>query len=201
VALAAHQIALNVASFVFMVPLGLASASAVLVGQHVGRRDALGAARAGWTSLVAIALFMSAMAVLFVVTPRLFLVGFTRDAEVLALGSTLLLVAAVFQLFDGIQVVATGVLRGVGDTRSPMLWNLAGHWAGGLPLAWVLGFALGMGVVGLWIGLSFGIILVGGVLLVVWRRQVHRMLAAEATGGRLATASTLAPPPHLTEHT
>jgi MATE family multidrug resistance protein len=174
-ALAAHQIALNVASFVYMVPLGMASAGAVMVGQHVGRGDHTGAAHAGWTALATIAAFMLAVAVLFVIAPRVLLIGFTRDELVLALGSTLLAVAAVFQLFDGLQVVATGVLRGVGDTRTPMLINLAGHWFCGLPIGWVLCFVIGLGVVGLWVGLSVGLILVGGVLVFVWRRRVDAL--------------------------
>lgn len=177
VALASHQIALNVASFVYMVPLGMASASAVFVGQHLGRRDPLGAARAGWTSLATIGVFMSVIAIAFAVVPRVFLVAFSRDEDVLALGARLIVVAAVFQLFDGLQVVATGVLRGVGDTRTPMIWNLVGHWAAGLPLGWTLCFALGMGVIGLWIGLSLGLIIVGGVLMVAWQRRVRRLIA------------------------
>jgi MATE family multidrug resistance protein len=180
VALASHQIALNVAAFVFMVPLGMASAGAVLVGQHIGRRDVIGAGRAGWTALVTISIFMLATAVVFVAMPRPLLIAFTRDESVLRLASTLLAVAAVFQLFDGLQVVATGVLRGVGDTRTPMLWNLAGHWMIGLPIGWYLCFAVGFGVVGLWVGLSIGLTLVGAVLLVVWRRRIRMLLSAPA---------------------
>jgi MATE family multidrug resistance protein len=176
VSLASHQIALNVISFVFMVPLGVASAGAVLVGQHVGRSDPAGAGRAGWTALVAIATFMVAVACVFLFAPRPLLIGFTRDERVIDLGSRLLTVAAVFQLFDGLQAVATGVLRGVGDTRTPMLWNLAGHWAGGLPTGWLLCFAAGLGVIGLWIGLSVGLILVGAMLVLAWSRRVGRMI-------------------------
>lgn len=178
VALASHQIALNIASFVFMVPLGMASAGAVLVGQHVGRRDTVAAARAGWTALATIACFMLAIAAVFLTASRLLLAGFTRDERVLALGVTLLGVAAVFQLFDGLQAVATGVLRGVGDTRTPMIWNLAGHWGFGLPVGWWLCFAAGLGVVGLWIGLSIGLILVGAVLVHAWWRHVRTLLPA-----------------------
>ena len=79
----------------------------------------------------------------------------------LAIGVSLLIVAAVFQLFDGVQAVATGVLRGLGDTRTPMFWNLAGHWFVGLPLGYALCFTLGLGVVGLWWGLSSGLIICG----------------------------------------
>ena len=84
------------------------------------------------------------------------------------LGVALLFVAAVFQLFDGLQGVATGALRGLGDTRTPMMWNLAGHWFFGLPLGYLLCFRLGLGVVGLWWGLSAGLMICGVALLVVW---------------------------------
>src|SRR5262245_674209 len=130
--LAAHQIALNLAGFTYMVPLGLASAGAVRVGQAIGRRDAAGAARAGWTALLFGVVFMSVAALAFMTIPRLLIGAFTTDMRVLQIGAALLAVAAVFQLFDGLQTVGTGVLRGLGETRMPMLWNLAGHWFIGL---------------------------------------------------------------------
>ncbi len=100
---------------------------------RVGRRDVDGAARAGWTALAIGAGFMACTALAFVLIPRILIGAFTRDERVLALGASLLAVAAIFQLFDGIQGVATGVLRGLGDTRTPMVWNLVGHWFVGLP--------------------------------------------------------------------
>ena len=154
--LAAHQIAINIASFTFMVPLGIASAGAVRVGHAVGRRDAAGAARAGWTALLFGALFMAGAAAVFLLIPRVLIGAFTSDVSVLRIGTSLLFVAAVFQLFDGVQGVATGVLRGLGDTRTPMLWNLAAHWFIGLPLGYALCFIAGLGVIGLWWGLSVG---------------------------------------------
>ena len=172
VSLAAHQIALNIAGFTFMVPLGIASAGAVRVGQAVGRGDHAGAARAGWTALALGALFMSVAALAFTLIPRQLISAFTSDARVLDLGVSLLAVAAVFQLFDGLQGVGTGVLRGLGDTRTPMLWNLGGHWFIGLPLAYVLAFRFGLGVIGLWWGLSSGLIICGVALLIVWRKRI-----------------------------
>jgi MATE family multidrug resistance protein len=173
--LAAHQIAINIASFTFMVPLGIASAGAVRVGHAVGRRDVAGAARAGWTALLFGALFMAGAAAVFLLIPRALIGAFTTDAAVLRVGTSLLFVAAVFQLFDGVQGVATGVLRGLGDTRSPMLWNLAAHWFLGLPLGYTLCFIVGLGVIGLWWGLSVGLIICGVALLVVWSRRIHRL--------------------------
>jgi len=172
VALAAHQIAVNLVAFTFMVPLGIASAGAVRVGHAVGRRDPAGAARSGWTALLFGAVFMLGAAAVFLVIPRMLIGAFTSDPAVVTLGVSLLFVGAVFQLFDGIQGVATGVLRGLGDTRSPMLWNLVGHWAIGLPLGYTLCFVTGLDVIGLWWGLSAGLMICGVALLVVWSRRV-----------------------------
>lgn len=173
--LAAHQIAINYAALTFMVPLGISSAGAVRVGHAVGRRDVAGASRAGWTALLFAVLFMSIAALAFLTMPRLLLRAFTSDADVLDVGVTLLFVAAVFQLFDGVQGVATGALRGVGDTRTPMLWNLAGHWFIGLPLGYWLCFVAGLGVIGLWWGLSLGLIICGVALLFTWAHRIHRL--------------------------
>ncbi|HXW07201.1 MAG TPA: MATE family efflux transporter [Vicinamibacterales bacterium] len=172
-ALAAHQIAINIAAFTFMVPLGIASAGAVRVGHAVGRRDHVAAARAGWTALLFGMVFMSAAAAAFVLAPRMLIGAFTSDERVLGIGVRLLMVGAVFQLFDGMQGVATGVLRGLGDTRTPMFWNLAGHWFIGLPWGYALCFVLGFGVVGLWWGLSTGLIICGVALLWAWSRRIR----------------------------
>ena len=173
--LAAHQIAINYAALTFMVPLGISSAGAVRVGHAVGRRDPAGAARAGWTALLFAVLFMTAAAMAFFAFARPLLRAFTSDAGVLDVGVTLLFVAAIFQLFDGVQGVATGALRGLGDTRAPMLWNLGAHWFIGLPLGYWLCFAVGLGVIGLWWGLSLGLIICGVGLLLTWSRRIHQL--------------------------
>ena len=174
-ALAAHQIALNFAALTFMVPLGVSSAAAVRVGQAIGRRDPLGAASAGWTAIAIGVGFMSGAAIVFLAMPRGLIRLFTDDAAVLETGVALLFVAAVFQLFDGLQGVTTGALRGLGDTRTAMLWNLAGHWAVGLPLGYLLCFRWGLGVVGLWWGLSVGLTICGVALILVWIREGTRL--------------------------
>ncbi len=111
---------------------------------------------------------MSGAALCFVLAPYPILRLYTTDPAVIRAGVTLLLVAAFFQLFDGLQAVATGVLRGLGDTRTPMACNLAGHWAVGLPIGYVLCFVVGWGIVGLWVGLSIGLTLVGAALVLIW---------------------------------
>jgi len=172
VALAAHQIAMQVASLTFMVPLGMASAGAVRVGQALGRHDPEAAEHSGWMALMLGAGFMGLAGLGLVSMPQFIMRIFTVDAAVISLGASLLLLAAVFQLFDGVQVVTTGILRGTGDTRTPMVCNLIGHWLIGLPIGYVFCFLMAWGVFGLWIGLSLGLILVGVVLLGVWSRTV-----------------------------
>jgi multidrug resistance protein, MATE family len=174
-ALAAHLVAMNFAAVTFMVPLGVASAAAVRVGHAVGRRDPHGAASAGWTAITIGVAFMSSAAIVFLIMPRSLIRLFTDDAGVLETGVSLLFVAAVFQLFDGLQGVTTGALRGLGDTRTAMLWNLAGHWIVGLPLGYLLCFRWGLGVVGLWWGLSVGLIICGVALILVWIREGTRL--------------------------
>ncbi len=174
-ALAAHQIALNMAAFTFMVPFGIASAAAVRVGQAIGRCDPHGAMRAGWTAIAIGVGFMATAAAVFLLLPGPLMRAFTADPAVVELGVGLLFVAAVFQLFDGLQGVTTGALRGLADTRTAMLWNLAGHWFIGLPLGYLLCFRHGYGVVGLWWGLSTGLMICGVALIFVWIRKGRRL--------------------------
>lgn len=170
-ALAAHQIVLNFASLTFMIPLGVASAAAVRVGQAIGRGDTRGASSAGWTAIAIGVGFMGAAALVFFTMPRALIHLFTPDPAVLELGVALLFVAAVFQLFDGVQGVITGALRGLGNTRTAMVWNLVGHWTIGLPLGYWMCFRWSFGVVGLWWGLSVGLIICAMALLAAWIRR------------------------------
>jgi len=177
VSLAAHHIGLNLASMTFMVPLGISSAGAVVVGQALGRNEPREAKRAGWVALVFAGGFMVVAGLVFAFAPLVVLGAFTTDPELLKIGTGLLRMAAVFQLFDGLQVAATGVLRGASETRLPMVANLVGHWVLGLPLGYYLAFERGMGAVGLWAGLSVGLVVVA-VLLVVhwWRLPVEKLI-------------------------
>lgn len=189
--LAGHQVALNLASLTFMVPLGVSGAAAVLVGHAVGRGDAAEARRAAAAALVCGVGFMALSAVVMLVVPA-FLAGlYTNDQSVRLLAASLIPIAGVFQVFDGTQVVAIGILRGVGDTRTPMLVNILGYWLIGLPISAGLGVWLGGGPRGLWWGLTAGLMLVSVVL--VWR--VRKRLAAGVA--RLDTEGKAAPPPNL----
>jgi MATE family multidrug resistance protein len=170
-ALAANQIVLNIAGFLFMIPLGLNSAAAVRVGQAVGRGDPAGVRAAGWTALALTGGFAIATSAVIAVVPGPFLRIFTTEPSVIEVGAVLLLFYAVCQPFDGFQSVATGALRGLGETRAPMIANFIGHWLVGLPLGYTLCFTRGWGVVGLWAGLTFGLFLVGFTLLIVWQQR------------------------------
>ena len=186
VSLAAHQIALQAASVSFMVPLGVSSAAAVRVGQALGRRDPEGAHRAGWTALGIGGAFMFFMGLAFVLFTETIIRIFTSDPNVIAIGVTLLYIAAFFQLFDGFQVVATGALRGAGDTQTPLFTNLIGHWFLGLPVGWWLCFHLELGAAGVWVGLSLGLITVGAVLAYFWSTRLEKFrshVAARAAPG------------------
>jgi len=169
---ASHQIALNMAGVAFMIPLGLGSAGAVRVGHAVGAGDRPRAAAAGWTAILLATLVMVASGLTFVLIPEWLIGLFSTDPSVLSVGTSLLLLAAVFQLFDGIQGVITGTLRGLGDTRTPMTVNLIAHWLFGLPISYVLCFVVGWGVWGLWIGLSLGLIITGVILFWVWTVKI-----------------------------
>ncbi len=178
ISLASHQIALNTVSLTYMVPLGISSAAAVRVGQAIGRRDPSGASAAGDSAIFFGAGFMTLAGIALLVLPRWIARIFTPD-EIIIRNSVLLLAAgAAFQLFDGIQTVATGALRGAGDTRTPMFCHFTAYWIIGLPLGAWLCFRKGWGAFGLWSGLSLALILIGIVLLFAWRREVRRMTFA-----------------------
>lgn len=176
VPVAAHQIAINVASLTFMVPLGISSAGAVLVGRAVGAGDAPRARRAAIAALITGVTFMALSALTLSSIPALLARAYTSDLAVVALAASLLPIAAVFQVFDGLQVVSIGVLRGVGDTRTPLIVNLVGYWVLALPFGLWLAFSRGLGPRGLWWGLVAGLAIVGLVLVARVRVRLWRTL-------------------------
>ncbi len=179
ISLAAHHVVLDLASVTFMIPLGLANAGAIRVGQAIGRGEPEAASRAGWTALTLGAAFMAAAGAFMVVFPRPLSALFTDDAAVIATASRLILLAAAFQLFDGLQGVAAGTLCGAGDTRTAMICTLACYWGLGLPLGWFLCFRDDRGVFGLWVGLALGLFVAGLALLRAWSRKAAALARGE----------------------
>jgi MATE family multidrug resistance protein len=175
VAMAGHQVAINLASLTFMVPLGIGQATAVLVGRAIGAGDPSGGRRSAGAGVLAGGGFMLLMAVVLVAFPGPLAAVYTSEAEVLAIAVLLIPLAGIFQVFDGLQVVSAGILRGVGDTRVPMLINLVGFWVIGLPVGLVLGFGVGMGPEGLWWGLVVGLAAVAVLLLL----RVHVRMSGD----------------------
>ncbi len=174
VALATHSIALNYASISYMVPLGISAAAAVSVGQAVGAGDLQRARRAGWLALGLGTAVMLLAAGVFLAAPVPLIRLYTSDPRVLAVGPSLLWIAAAFQVFDGVQTVTTGALRGLGETRVPMIANLIGYWILGLPIGLTLCFVLHWGIFGLWLGLTSALVLIALILLRRWQRDSIR---------------------------
>lgn len=169
-ALTAHQIALNTAAVLFMVPFGIGMAATVRVGQAIGRNDVGSVRRAGFVALALGTVFMTVMTVAVLIVryeiAGLFLGAGASDASAVDLTAVLLLVGASFFICDGIQTVASGALRGMNDTRVPMLFAALGYWAIGFSASCLLGFVAGLGAVGVWIGLSIGTAIYAALLIV-----------------------------------
>jgi len=171
-AVAAHAVALQLAALTFMVPLGLGQAATVRVGLALGRHDEAGMTRAGWTAWFLGVGFMGSMALLMWIFPRplvtLFLEDVPQNAVVIGLAVQFLLVAAAFQLVDGAQVIGAGMLRGLHDTRWPLLFALVGYWVVGLGIGVWLAFGRDWRGVGIWVGLASGLAAVAGLMLARW---------------------------------
>jgi len=166
--LAAHQIVLNCASVSYMVPLGFSAAAAIAVGHAVGAGNRPLARRAGSIAIAIGVVFMAAAAAAFLIVPRTLIHIYTHDSKTVAVGVRLLAVAAVFQIFDGVQGIGTGALRGLGQTRGPMLINLVAYGAIGLPIGYLLCFKTPLGIYGLWTGLTLALIFAAGLVLSLW---------------------------------
>ena len=171
-AVAAHAVALQLAALTFMVPLGLGQAATVRVGLALGRRDEAGIARAGWTAWVMGVAFMGTMALVMWSMPRTLVTLFLKDvpanADTIALAVSFLTVAAAFQLVDDAQVIGAGMLRGLHDTRWPLLFALVGYWVVGLGIGVWLAFGRDWKGVGIWVGLASGLAAVAALMLARW---------------------------------
>lgn len=164
--LAAHQTVIGLASFTFTVALGVAAAGSVRVGMGVGARNALATRVAGHAAFAGGVAFMAVSALAFAFFPRAIIRIVTNQESVIVAAIPLMVVAAVFQLSDGVQAVGAGVLRGAGDTKYAFYANVVGHWCVGLPIALLLGFKGGLGIAGLWWGLCAGLTVVAILLFV-----------------------------------
>jgi MATE family multidrug resistance protein len=180
IALAAHQIAISVAALSYMIPLGISSAAAVMVGHAIGARKPLTARRRGYIAIGVGVVAALAAAALFLAYPAAILRIYTRDLAILDVGVKLLALAAAFQLFDSVQTVTTGALRGLGNTLPAMLINLAGYWLLGLPFGWLLCFRYGYGIYGIWWGLTLSLAAIATSLFFFWRRASAKTVASQS---------------------
>ena len=171
--LAGHEIALNCVATTFMVPFAISAAASVRVGQAIGRGSAGEARAAGWTAIGLGSGFMLCASAALLLFPTAIARGFTHDPAVVAAAVPLLLVGAAFQFFDGVQVTATGALRGAGNTHAGLIVQLIGYWGVAVPVGLWFGFHQKMGAVGLWIGLALGLVFAGVALVSVWARTVR----------------------------
>ena len=174
--LAAHAIAIQIAALSFMVPLGLSQAVTVRVGLALGRNDAAGITRAGWTSFTLGVGFMALMGLLMLAAPESLVYLFLDESDpanapVIALAVSFLGVAALFQIFDGAQAVGAGMLRGLHDTKVPMIYALCGYWIIGLGVGLGLAFGAGWRGLGVWVGLATGLAVVAALMLGRWTRR------------------------------
>jgi MATE family multidrug resistance protein len=187
VPLAAHEVALSLASLTFMVPVGFSVAASALVGQAVGRQDMPSARRHAAGAWVLGVGFMAMSGLLMLLFPTIIARWFTEDRAVVTLAASLIMIAGVFQVFDGTQAVASGLARGTGDTKVPMLLHLLGFWAIGVPMAGWLGFRTSLRGAGIWWGLTSGLIV--AALLQAWRVQLRLRLEISRVRVEHATVS------------
>lgn len=174
--LGGHQIALNLAAVAFMLPVGIANAASVRVGNAIGRGDPTGARRAAAFALGLTVVVMATTGLTFLLLPQFLAGAYTQEAAVLAVAVALIPLAGVFQIADGLQVVCGGILRGAGDTRTAMLVHAGSFWAVGIPVGYWLAHSGGVGPKGLWWGLVLGLGLCAVVLFVAVLRRLRGAL-------------------------
>lgn len=191
--LAAHQVAINLASLTFMVPLGVGAAAAVRVGHAAGLGDSEAARESAKAALICGTGFMMISAVVLLLLPAAIAALYTSDVPVRALAAVLIPIAGVFQVFDGVQAVCAGVLRGLGDTRVPFLMNLAGFWFIGFPVSVGLGFYTPLRAEGLWWGFVAGLAAVSVMLLYRVRNRLRGTISRVEADASLALQSSVDP--------
>jgi MATE family multidrug resistance protein len=162
---AAHQIALNIASLTYMIMLGISSAGTIRVGYALGKKDERQIKLAGFTAIGMASSLMILFATIIIIMKNILPSYYNSDSEVISYASSLLLLAAAFQLFDGLQASSIGALRGLTDVKIPLVVSIFSYWIFAIPAAWLLGFYFNMGVIGVWIGLTIGLVIIGTSML------------------------------------
>ena len=155
--LAAHQIAINLASITFMVGLGISIAATIRVGNYLGKKDLIGIKNAGYSALFIVAIIMGSFGIMFIILRNFLPTLYIEDPVVIEIASSLIIIAALFQVVDGLQVVGIGLLRGLTDLKAPMVIAFIAYWIIGLPVAYLLGFTFEFGVEGVWISFVVGL--------------------------------------------
>ncbi len=168
--LAAHQIAMNLASITFMVGLGISIAATIRVGNYLGKKDLEGIKKAGYSALSIIALIMGFFGLMFFLFRNFLPTLYINDVEVIEIATSLIVVASFFQVVDGLQVVAVGILRGLTDVKATMIIAFISFWTIGLPVAYLLGFTFGFGVIGIWVSLVVGLWLAAILFILRFRK-------------------------------
>jgi MATE family multidrug resistance protein len=176
--LAAHQIAINLAAITYMMATGLAAATTIRVGNQMGRKDFRALRKVGFTGFIMSGTFMGINAIILILGRHYFPGLYIHEGEVIEIASKLLLIAALFQLSDGIQVVGLGALRGMADVKIPTLITLIAYWILALPVGYIIGFTLKLGATGIWIGLLTGLTIAAVLLLV----RFHKLSILKLTG-------------------
>ncbi|WP_106133208.1 MATE family efflux transporter [Mongoliibacter ruber] len=186
-ALAAHQIAINLASVSYMMASGLSAAAMVRVGNQLGKKDIISLREVGFTIFAMVTMFMSVTAIFFIAFREFLPSLYIDDVEVIKMSATLLIIAGLFQLSDGIQVVGLGALRGMSDVKVPTIVTLIAYWVIGLPLGYVFAFYMGMEEVGIWIGLLVGLTVTGILLLYRFHSLSNKLLKVQESNFRPVT--------------
>jgi multidrug resistance protein, MATE family len=174
--LAAHQIAINLASITYMMAGGISTAAMVRVGNQLGRKDIPTMRIAGFTNFSLVAIFMGISCILFIVFNQFFPSLYIKEPEVIEIAAGLLIIAGFFQISDGVQVVGLGALRGLADVKVPTLVTLVAYWVIGLPVGYFLAFYAGMGVKGVWYGLLIGLSITAVLLLYRFQQLSKKLL-------------------------
>ncbi|RZK78609.1 MAG: MATE family efflux transporter [Pedobacter sp.] len=173
---AAHQVAINLAAVTYMMASGIASAATIKTGNNMGMKNFTDLRRSAIASYHIVLMFMIVTALLFICAHNFLPYIYTEDQAVISIAAQLLIIAGFFQLFDGTQVVGLGILRGIGDVNIPTLITFVAYWIIGIPLGYLLGITLGLGVYGIWYGLTFGLLTASILLFIRFQKRTRFLM-------------------------